>query len=176
MYLFSDTKWIVSYCWNGYVHTKYCYICNIVSSFSHLLQAEANNDKEKTEVSTENTHTSVKKNRVSSALPAACELCSDTSKKMSSERNYFGKIRPLVCNLCISDTNMNITCTTEIVGEEERTEFSSTTNEDEKKHWKELIANELYEANCVQILDAIPLDSDDLEESEIEYYDSLINM
>ena len=94
---------------------------------------------------------------------------------MSYQKNYFGKIKPLVSECCITDSNIVILCT-EIVGEEKESMFSSTPVEDENTYLRDLEERSLYEENCIQILDAIPLESDDLEESEMEYYDSLINM
>ena len=165
---------------------------NTVSSFSDALQAEAQtgtqstmnlNEKDSTEGtkisihnnSTEYIKTSTFGETVSIGVPSGCEQCSGITKNMSCKNNYFGPIRPLVSECCIMDPNKIILCT-EIVEEKEKSIFSMSTIEEEKKYLKELTPSNLYEADCVQILDAIPPDSNDFEESEIEYYDSLINM
>ena len=83
---------------------------------------------------------------------------------MSQTNNYFGRIRPLVSEC--SDPDKIILCT-EIVGEKEKSVFSMSTIEEEKKYLKKLKPIDLYKADCVQSLDAIPLNSDDFEESEI---------
>ena len=54
--------------------------------------------------------------------------------------------------------------------------FSSSEVEDETKHLSFAKTESLYDTECVQILDSLPLDSDDIEEEVLDYYDSLINM
>ena len=141
-----------------------------VSSFSEALQAEAQAGNECAKKSNEK-----ESNTVCNGVPYGCEECSDNSKNMSRTNNYFRRIKSLVSACCITDTNKIILCS-EIVEEKEKSIFSDTSIEEEKKYLKELTPSDLYEADCVQILDAIPLDRDEFEESEIEYYDSLINL
>ena len=132
------------------------------------------NEKESTKVtkisnyndSTEDTKTFTLGDTVCSGVRYGCEEWSVNTKNMSRTNNYFGRIIPLVSECCIMDPNKIILCT-EIVGEKEKSVFSMSTIEEEKKYLKKLKPIDLYKADCVQSLDAIPLNSDDFEESEI---------
>lgn len=104
-----------------------------------------------------------------------CDRCASTGPNMSEKRNYIGIIKPIVSKCCISDTNTTLLCT-EISDEVTEVTFSTSKVEDGKKHLSYPKTKTLYETECVQILDGIPLNSDDIEEEVIEYYDSLINM
>ena len=167
----------------------------IVSSFSDVLRAEeeididstggtniteikCSTDRTKlsnTSTGTGDTKQSKMSDTVSNYVPSVCETCSGTSQIMSGQKNYIRRIRPLVSKCCITETN-KVILSEEITSENKEATFSSRAVEEENNYLYDWKASDTYEENCVQILDAIPLNSDDFEESVIEYYDSLINM
>ena len=111
-----------------------------------------------------------------------CEACTTNVRNtntngqhQSRQRNYYGPIKPLVSKCCITDPNMIILCS-EINSENTESTFSSSSVEEKKSTLKEEEDINRYAAQCVEFLDGLRLDDDELDEEEIEYYDELFEM
>ena len=114
--------------------------------------------------------TSNEREPVSTMLRRRCDKCSDDSVTSPSESyNYIGQIKPIVSECCITDTNTVILCG-EVTNENASSTISPCGVEVAMQYLTKTKTNTFYETECVQILDSIPLDSDDIQEEDIDYF------
>ena len=73
-----------------------------------------------------------------------------------------------------TEPNANIASSSVLLGKMDTT-FCREVEEEEEEELEVTKDNFLYASECVQILDQIPFQSDDIDDEDIDYYDSLIN-
>ena len=120
-------------------------------------------------MSTTSTATSNEREPVSTILRCRCDKCSDSVAPLSESYNYIGQIKPIVSECCITDTNTVILCG-EVTNENASSTISPCGVEVAMQYLTKTKTNTFYETECVQILDCIPLDSDDIQEEDIDYF------
>ena len=152
-------------------------ITALSNTYHSTAETKTSKVMESTNISTgtDDTKISNTMENLCSKLHSGCDKCSGITGNRKKGESYIGRTGPIENKCFFTESNTNMMCM-EVSEENNLSTFSSSEVEDETKHLSFSKTESLYDTECVQILDSLPLDSDDIEEEVLDYYESLINM